>query len=64
VALRVTVGGRVAQDDEGARESSALVGFCARESTAARIEVDARNTASGWNLAVFRVVGGAWSAGP
>ncbi len=64
IALRATVADRVAQDDQGAREDAAIVAFCARDATFARLEVDARSAASGWSLAVFRMVGGAWGVAP
>jgi hypothetical protein len=64
VALRATVGGRVTQDDQGARDTAAVVAFCAADATTARVEVDARSAASGWSLAVFRMLGGAWTETP
>jgi hypothetical protein len=60
VQVHVTLGGRTFHDEQGMKEGAGLVAFCARESTVAEISVDTRASATGWGLAVFRALGGAW----
>ena len=64
IGLRVTVGERVSDDERGAKDSSAIVAFCAADAARAEVEVDARSSGAGWALAVFRNVGGVWGLRP
>ncbi len=64
LSLRAILGARVSQDERGAREDSAVVTFCARDATRARIDVEAHGASAGWDLALVRMVAGAWSSEP
>jgi hypothetical protein len=64
LALHATVGARVSEDERGAKGDAAIVAFCARDATRGRLDVDARSSSSGWGVAVFRMVGGAWGEWP
>jgi hypothetical protein len=64
IALHVVVDGRVSDDDQGSKEDSALLAFCAGGSSRATFEVDGKSAASGWSFAVFRMVGGVWGVDP
>ena len=60
IGLRALVGARDASDDRGANDNAGAVAFCALDRNRAVLEVDARGTAMGWGLAVFRVESGIW----
>ncbi len=62
--LRATVGPRESSDERGAADEAALVAFCAKESSTARIEVHARGPGVGFGLAVFRVRSAIWEGAP
>jgi len=63
LGMRALVGGRVAFDERGTNDDSAIVAFCARDRDRARIEVEARGVGVAWALAVFRTASGAWEGG-
>jgi len=60
LGVRVSVGERVSEDDHGGKGDAAIVAFCAAEASEARIDVESRSSGSGWGVAVFRMLGGAW----
>jgi hypothetical protein len=64
LSLHAVIGERIAEDERGAKEDAAIVGFCARDADHGRVEVDTRSTGVGWAVAVFRMDGGAWGVGP
>jgi hypothetical protein len=64
LSMHAVIGERIAEDERGAKEEAAIVGFCARDADHGRVEVDTRSTGAGWAVAVFRMSGGAWDVGP
>jgi len=61
ITLRARVGTRESLDDRGPDENGGVVAFCAEESDAAALDVEAHGTPLlGWGLALYRVVDAVW----
>jgi hypothetical protein len=60
LGLRVALGARESFDERGTNDEASAVGFCARDRSRARIDVEARSTGVVWGLALFRVASRIW----